>query len=120
MSARSGPPRTPVSSAPIASTSARLSSKSKTSKLSAMRSGRTGCAVPVVLARLEEDAVAGADDLDRTVLALAEADALGDPDRLPARMGVPGGARPGREMHRCGADRRVCRRCRDGVDVDRA
>jgi hypothetical protein len=39
--------------------------------------------VPVMLARLEEDAVAGADDLDGTAAALAEPDALGDPDRLP-------------------------------------
>jgi hypothetical protein len=44
----------------------------------------------VVLIRLEEDAVAGADDLDRAALALAETDALGDPDRLPARVRVPG------------------------------
>jgi hypothetical protein len=41
-----------------------------------------GGAVPVVLAGLEEDAVAGADLLDRAALALAEADALGDEDGL--------------------------------------
>ena len=58
-----------------------------------------GCgAVPVVLARLEEDAVSGADDLDRTALALAETDALGDPDRLPVRVRVPGSARARREV----------------------
>jgi hypothetical protein len=38
--------------------------------------------VAVVLAGLEEEAVAGADDLDRVSLALAEADALADEDRL--------------------------------------
>ena len=44
---------------------------------------RRGGAMPVVLSRLEEDAVARADDLNRTALALAQADTLGDPDRLP-------------------------------------
>ena len=39
-------------------------------------------AVPVVLAGLEEDAVAGADLLDLTALALAEADALPRADQL--------------------------------------
>ncbi len=42
-----------------------------------------GGAVPVVLSGLEEDPVAGSDDLDRAVLVLAQADALGDEDRLP-------------------------------------
>jgi hypothetical protein len=36
----------------------------------------------VVLAGLEEDTVTGSDDLDGAALALAEADALGDEDRL--------------------------------------
>jgi hypothetical protein len=45
-------------------------------------------AVPVVLAGLEEDAVAGADDLDRAALALAEADALGDEDVPTQRVRV--------------------------------
>ena len=40
-------------------------------------------AVPVVLAGLEEDAVSRVDLLDGAALALAEADALGYPDRLP-------------------------------------
>jgi hypothetical protein len=56
-------------------------------------------AMPVVLARLEEDAIAGADDLDRSALALAQADALGDEDRLAMGMEVPGGACAGREVH---------------------
>ena len=38
--------------------------------------------MPVILARLEEHAVAGADDFDGSALALAEADALGDEDGL--------------------------------------
>jgi hypothetical protein len=49
----------------------------------------------MVLAGLEEDSVAGADLLDRSALALAEADALGDEDRLAVRVGVPGVRAPG-------------------------
>jgi hypothetical protein len=45
----------------------------------------------VVLAGLEEGAVAVADDLDRTAAALAQAHALGEVDRLPEAVGVPGG-----------------------------
>jgi hypothetical protein len=48
----------------------------------------SGGAVPVVLAGLEEHAVAGADDLDGAALTLAYADALGDEDRLAVRVGV--------------------------------
>jgi hypothetical protein len=40
----------------------------------------------VVLARLEEDSVAGADDLDRSAAPLAEPDALRDPDGLAVRV----------------------------------
>jgi hypothetical protein len=54
--------------------------------------------VPVPLAGLEEDAVARPDHLDRSALVLAEADAFGDPDRLPAWMRVPGRPRAGREV----------------------
>src|SRR5207247_2852237 len=79
-----------------------------------------GGAVPVVLAGLEIDAVAGADDLDGTAAALAAADALGDVDRLAEGVGVPGGTGAGREMDhgRAGAPRRRWRG--DGVDVDGA
>src|SRR5947209_18535777 len=49
-------------------------------------------AVPVVLARLEEHAVAGADHLDRAAAALREADTLGDPDGLGVRVRVQGRA----------------------------
>jgi hypothetical protein len=58
----------------------------------------------VFLARLEEDAVAGADDLDRVAAPLAEAYALGDPDRLAVRVRVPGGARAWHEVDAARAD----------------
>lgn len=54
-----------------------------------------GCgAVPVVLAGLEIDPVAGADFLDGPTFVLAAADALGDADGLAVGVGVPGGAGP--------------------------
>ena len=59
--------------------------------------GRSG-AVPVLLARLEEDAIARPDDLDRAAAPLRVTDSLGDPDRLAVRVGVPGGAGAGREV----------------------
>src|SRR3954465_2774253 len=77
-----------------------------------------GGAVPVVLAGLEEDAVAGADLFDRAAFALAEADTLGDEDRLSVRVGGPGGARAGREVHEGGGEGRGPRGRGDGVDVD--
>ena len=46
-------------------------------------------AVPVVLVWLEEDAVAGADDLDGAVAALREADPLCDVDGLAEWVRVP-------------------------------
>jgi hypothetical protein len=42
-----------------------------------------GSSVPVLLAGLEEHAVARADRLDRAAAALAQVGALGDEDRLP-------------------------------------
>src|SRR6266511_3810989 len=77
-------------------------------------------AVPVVLARFEEDAVAGADHLDGAALALAEADALGHPDRLSVRVRVPGGARRRGEVDAGRAHPRLLRRRCDRVDVDGA
>ncbi len=62
-------------------------------------------AVPVVLAGLEEDAVAGADGLDRATFALAQASAFGDEDRLAVWVGVPGDARAGRDVHERGGER---------------
>jgi len=47
----------------------------------------------VLFAGLEEDAVAGADDLDRAAAVLRASGALGDVDRLVVRVGVPSGAR---------------------------
>src|SRR4051812_24844802 len=76
--------------------------------------------MPVVLAWLEEDAIAWPDQLDRPALPLAQANALGDPDRLTVRVRVPGGARTRGEMHCCGADRRLLRRRSHGVDEDRS
>src|SRR4051794_13638576 len=52
-----------------------------------------GGAVPVVLAGLEEHAVARTDHLDRSAAPLCEADALGDADGLAIRVGVPRGSR---------------------------
>src|SRR2546423_1290955 len=59
---------------------------------------RRSGARPVVLTRLEGDAVSRADHLDPTALALAQADTFGDPDRLPVRVGMPCSARARREM----------------------
>ena len=77
-----------------------------------------GGAVPVVLAGLEEDAVAGADLLDRPASALAAADAFRDVDRLAERVSVPGRARARREVDQRRADARGSGRCRNSVDVD--
>src|SRR3954471_1385203 len=76
--------------------------------------------MPMVLARLEEDTVAGADDFDRASLALAEADALGDPDRLAERVRVPCGARTGGEVGGRSAERGRLARRGDRVDIDGA
>src|SRR5215208_45357 len=79
-----------------------------------------GGAVPVVLSGIEVDAVARADDLDGAAAALAEPHALGDVDGLPKRVGVPGGPSAGGEVDARGPEAGWLRRCRDGVDVDRA
>jgi len=71
----------------------------------------------MVLARLEKDAVARPDDLDRTALALAQADTFGDRDRLTVRVGMPRSSRAWREVHAGCADARVLGRHGDGVDV---
>src|SRR5438046_3153588 len=55
-------------------------------------------AVPVILTRTEEHAVARADDLDGLAAALREADALGDVDGLAVGMGVPRRPRARREV----------------------
>ena len=43
---------------------------------------------------------------------------FGDEDRLAVRVGVPGGARAGREVHECGGERGGAGGRGDGVDVD--
>jgi hypothetical protein len=50
---------------------------------------RRGRAVPVLLPRFEEDAVAGPDDLDRTTAPLRQAHTLEHVDRLTVRVRVP-------------------------------
>jgi hypothetical protein len=57
----------------------------------------------VVLAGLEEHAVAGADLLYRAALALAAAEAFGDEDRLPDGVRMPVGAGARGEVHAAGA-----------------
>jgi hypothetical protein len=75
-------------------------------------------AVPVVLVGLEEDAVARADELHLAALALAEADALGDEDRLAVRVGVPRCPRARCEVHSRGSEGRGAGGRCDRVDVD--
>ena len=60
--------------------------------------------LPVLLVGLEEDAVSGADDFDRSAAALAQADALGDEHGLAQRVAVPVGARPGHEVDQVRGD----------------
>ena len=50
-------------------------------------------ATPAISAGLEEDSIAGAAHLDRAAAPLHKADALGDPDCLAVRVGVPGRSR---------------------------
>src|SRR5437763_14059389 len=76
-------------------------------------------AVPVLLARLEEDAVAWADHLDRAAAPLAEADAFEDVDRLAVRVRVPRGTRARSEVDAARAQARPARRRGDRVDVHR-
>src|SRR3954451_1735884 len=75
-------------------------------------------AVPVLFVGLEQNAVAGADDLDRAAAALAQADALGDEDGLAEGVPVPVGAGAGHEVHEVGAEPGRCGCTGDGVDVD--
>src|SRR5215211_3977400 len=81
--------------------------------------GRRG-AVPVVLARFEEDLVAGTDHLDLIALALATADVVRHPDRLAAGMRVPPSAGPRREIDVGRGEPRIARGHCDHVDVDGA
>ena len=78
------------------------------------------CAVRVLLARLEEDTITGADDLDRVTAALGKTDSLEDVDRLAVRMRVPRRSRAGREMDAARAHTRGVGQRRNRVDVHRA
>src|SRR6476659_6212150 len=62
-----------------------------------LHGGRRRRSVPVLFARLEPDDVPRPDLLERSALALREAVAEGDDQRLPEWMRVPGGARAGLE-----------------------
>src|SRR5262245_11174735 len=77
-------------------------------------------AVPVLLGRLEEHPITGADDLDRPAAPLREPDALEHPDRLAVGVGMPRRACARRTADVAGAHRRAVRRGRDRVQVDRA
>src|SRR5918993_1942274 len=54
-----------------------------------------GGAVPVPLVGLDVDAIAGADDFDRSTPTLTQPDALGDEEALPKGVAVAGGAGAG-------------------------
>ena len=71
--------------------------------------------MPVILSRLEVDPVARPDELDRTALALTQAHALGDEDRLAVGMGVPRGAGARCEVNERGRKRGAAGGRRHGV-----
>jgi len=64
-----------------------------------------GRAVPVLLVGLDEDAVPGADHLDRAAASLAQADALGDENGLAQPVAMPVGAGAGHEGTRVAVTR---------------
>src|SRR5215211_494066 len=78
-----------------------------------------GGTMPVVLPRLEEHAVAGADHLDRLATALTEAYALCEVDGLAVGVGVPRGSGARGEVDAGGPEAGGLRCRGDGVDVDR-
>jgi hypothetical protein len=63
---------------------------------------RVGGAVPVLFVRLDIDAVARADHLDRAASALDQSDSLDDEEALSKRVTVPGGAGTGHEVDQAG------------------
>ena len=70
-----------------------------------LRREARGCgAVPVILVWLEVDAVTWSHFFNGSSLALAEADPLGDKDRLPDGVGVPCRARSRREVDNSAQD----------------
>ena len=92
------------------------SSTSLSARWTISRSG--GGTVPVLLIGLDVDAVAGADDLDRSAAALTQPDALGDEEALPERVTMPGGAGAGHEVDKARLHPGWGSRGGDGVDVD--
>src|SRR5579884_75722 len=77
-----------------------------------------GGAVPVVFARFKEDAVAGANDLNRAAFALAETDTLGDVDGLSVGVRVPGGPGARRELAIGRSEGRAAGRSGNRVYID--
>jgi hypothetical protein len=73
--------------------------------------------VPVLLARLEKDAVAGMNRFDWAAPSPAASDALGHENRLPDGMRVPGGAGAGREVNVAGDEPRRTGGRGDGIDT---
>ena len=82
--------------------------------------GGGGCAVPVFFVGGEPDDVAGADLFDGTAEALGEAEAGGDDEGLAERVGVPVGARSGREGDGGSLDEGGVGRGEERVDADGA
>src|SRR5881275_1888951 len=83
------------------------------------RGNRSG-AVPMLLARRKPDDVARPHFLDRCALALNPPETRGDNERLPERMGMPGGARTRLESHVSAGRARRFLRTKQGVDAHRA
>ena len=79
-----------------------------------------GGAVPVILPRLEEHAVAGPDDLDRPAAPLCEPHAFDDVDRLAVRMGMPRRPAPGVKLTLVALSREEPVGAATGVEVDGA
>src|SRR4051794_18576667 len=74
--------------------------------------------MPMLLVRLDEHAVARADDLDRSIATLHEAYAFGHPERLAAGVTMPRGSCARGEMNDARAEPRTVRRCGNRVDKD--
>src|SRR5260370_41174403 len=73
--------------------------------------------VPVLLARLEEHAVARPDYFDRPAATLGEADALDDENGLAVWVRVPRRACARSEVHAARGQARSSHRGRHGIDV---
>lgn len=78
------------------------------------KSRRAG-AMPVILVRFEEDAIAGMDLLNRGAASSDSTDALRHVDRLTVGMPVQRGPCAGREMHAARIDARPDSRSADGT-----